>query len=210
MAAERRSISNSRPWPDTLSLRLGVRVGLVLALSVLSSSCLFKKAPMAFTPPPPRAQPTVRFDPVRLTAPPPLIVGNPASNVPQAPNAIAELPPPPVPKPAPRHPAVATAAPKPSTPAAAPETPAPRLGQVFTPDQQREYNRTIDESLERVKRALAIVSAKSLNAEQNEIANKIRTFQKQAEDAREQDLLTAVTLAKRADLLAQDLLERLP
>lgn len=91
-----------------------------------------------------------------------------------------------------------------------PEAPAPRLGQLFTPDQQREYNRSLDESLERVKRALSIVSGKSLNAEQSEIANKIRTFQKQAEEARDQDLLTAVTLAKRADVLAQDLLQRLP
>lgn len=123
---------------------------------------------------------------------------------------MAELPPPPARKPAPRRPVVATAPPK---PAAAPQpeaSPSPRLGQLFTPDQQREYNRTLDESLERVKRALAVVSAKPLSPEQSEIANKIRTFQKQAEQAREQDLLTAVTLAKRADVLARDLLERVP
>jgi len=32
----------------------------------------------------------------------------------------------------------------------------------------------------------------------------------QAEQTREQDLVTAVNLARRADLLAKDLLERLP
>jgi len=36
------------------------------------------------------------------------------------------------------------------------------------------------------------------------------TLQKQAEQARQEDLLTAVSLARRADQLAQDLLGRLP
>lgn len=104
---------------------------------------------------------------------------------------------------------VATPKPAPPTPSPAVET-APRLGQIFTPDQLRDYNRTLDESLDRVRRALAVVAGKNLNAEQGEIANRIRTFQKQAEQAREQDLVTAVSLARRADLLAQDLLGRLP
>jgi hypothetical protein len=39
---------------------------------------------------------------------------------------------------------------------------------------------------------------------------RIQTFQKQAEQARELDLVTAVNLARRADLLAQDLIKRLP
>jgi hypothetical protein len=51
---------------------------------------------------------------------------------------------------------------------------------------------------------------KPLTREQIDIRNRIRTFQKQAEQAREQDLVTAVSLARRADLLAKDLLERLP
>jgi hypothetical protein len=61
-----------------------------------------------------------------------------------------------------------------------------------------------------VNRALVIVEAKNLTPEQKEMAERIRTFRKQAEQAREQDLLTAVSLARRADLLAKDLLERLP
>jgi hypothetical protein len=86
----------------------------------------------------------------------------------------------------------------------------PQLGQIFTPDQTREYNRTLNDSLDRVRKALAVVAGKNLNAEQSEIANRIRTFERQAEQAREQDLVTAVSLARRADLLAQDLLDRLP
>jgi hypothetical protein len=76
--------------------------------------------------------------------------------------------------------------------------------------QLREYNQALDQSLERVRRALAIAAGKNLNADQSEIVNRIRTFQKQAEQAREQDLVTAVNLARRADLLAKDLVERLP
>jgi hypothetical protein len=88
-------------------------------------------------------------------------------------------------------------------------TPPPRLGQIFTAKQIREYNRSLDDSLNRVKKTLAVVERRNLNAEQREIAGRIRTFQRQAEDARNQDLVTAVSLARRADLLAQDLLARL-
>jgi len=54
------------------------------------------------------------------------------------------------------------------------------------------------------------VEGKNLTADQKATAERIRTFRKQAEQAREQDLMTAVILARRADLLAKDLLERLP
>jgi hypothetical protein len=61
-----------------------------------------------------------------------------------------------------------------------------------------------------VKRALETLGRKSLAGDQNDVVELIRTFQKQAEQAREQDLVTAVSLARRADLLARDLLQRLP
>lgn len=124
---------------------------------------------------------------------------------------LPPLPAPPKPAP-PKKPAVA-AAPKPATPSLPPEPepPAvPRLGQIFTQEQTREYNRSLDESLERVRKALAAIGNRTLTAEQSQIADSIRTFQRQAEQAREQDLLTAVNLARRADLLAKDLLGRLP
>jgi hypothetical protein len=81
---------------------------------------------------------------------------------------------------------------------------------MFTPEEQRENTRTLDESLDRVNRALAKIEGRNLTPEQKDIAERIRTLRKQAEQAREQDLLTAVSLAKRADLFAKDLLERLP
>jgi len=121
---------------------------------------------------------------------------------------IVAFPPPP-------RPAPATRRPPPAKPAAAPpaaiETPAtPRIAQIFTPAQLRENNRILDESLDRVERALEALGKRNLNTEQKDRVAQIRDFQKQAKQAREEDLVTAVSLAKHADLLAQDLLNRLP
>jgi hypothetical protein len=64
--------------------------------------------------------------------------------------------------------------------------------------------------LERVRRVLVAVVGRNLNRDLTEMVGRIQTFQRQAEQARETDLVTAVNLARRADLLAQDLLKRLP
>lgn len=82
----------------------------------------------------------------------------------------------------------------------------PRLGQIFTPEQARDYNRQLDDSLARVRNVLAVAQKRRLTGGQADMVNRIRTFQRQAEQAREQDLVTAVNLANRADLLARDLL----
>jgi superfamily II RNA helicase len=110
----------------------------------------------------------------------------------------------------PKRTPVAVAPKPPITATPAEPVPVPRLGQIFTQDQQREYTRTLEEALERVRKQVAAIERRSLNADQNRTLETIRTFQKQAEQAREEDLLTAVNLARRADLLAKDLLGRLP
>jgi len=185
----------------------------IFALSLASTSCLRQKTQArAFTPPPVRAQPTVpdtipdlpdapRIAIDKASIVPPLLPENPdlTGEIPDAPKRIA------------RRPAPVIAPPKPVAQGpAAPETVAPKLAQMFTPEELRENTRALDESLDRVNRILVIVEGKNLTADQKEIAERIRTFRKQAEQAREQDLLTAVSLARRADLLAKDLLERLP
>jgi len=180
----------------------------VIVLSTLSSSCWFQKKPVAFTPPPPRAQPKISTEVVRLPDPP-MIAGSAqlAPEIP-APNLqpLADLFPPPAERPAPHR---TTPAPVHTTPPAVTEQPPPpRLGPVIPADQRRAYTRTLDDSLERVRRALEFLATRNLNAEQAEAREKISTFQKQAEQAREQDLVLAVNLAKRADLLAQDLVAR--
>jgi len=186
----------------------------IFALSLASSSCLRQKTQArAFTPPPVRAQPTVPDVAPKLPEAPQIAV-DAASIVPpllpETPDLTAEIPD--APKRVARRPAPAVAAPKPAAQGpVAPETPVtPQLAQIFTPEELRENTRALDESLDRVNRALVSLEGKNLSPEQKEIAERIRTFRKQAEQAREQDLLTAVSLARRADLLAKDLLERLP
>jgi hypothetical protein len=183
---------------------------LLLALSLGSTSCWFHKSPRVFIPPPALQRPVIVAAPPEVPEAPEIDANATATSPSELPSSMPSAPPPP-PAP-PRRPATA-AAPRTTPPPAPPppETPPlPKLGQIFTAAQLREYNQTLDQSLERVRRALAIASGKNLNANQSEIVNRIRTFQRQAEQAREQDLVTAVNLARRADLLARDLLERLP
>jgi hypothetical protein len=183
---------------------------LLLVLSLGSTSCWFRKPPRAFVPPPARPKPVIVASPPEMPAAPEIDANATATLPSEVPGSIMPPAPPPSSPPA-RRPATAAAPRTTPPPAPQPEPPPlPRLGQIFTAAQLREYNQTLDQSLERVRRALAIAAGKNLNADQSEIVNRIRTFQKQAEQAREQDLVTAVNLARRADLLARDLLERLP
>ena len=184
---------------------------LLLVLSLGSTSCLFRKPPRAFVPPPAPPRPVIVAAPPEVPAAPEIDSQATATLSPELPSIMPTAPPPPPAAP-PRRPATATA-PRttPPSPVPQPETPPlPRLGQIFTAVQLREYNQALDQSLEEVRRVLTIAAGKNLNAAQTEIVNRIRTFQKQAEQAREQDLVTAVNLARRADLLARDLLDRLP
>ena len=147
-----------------------------------------------------------RLPPV-LPAPPLLTIDISALLPPDLPATVPDLPEPPKPQPRPRPPVVAG----PKTPPTLPEQPAtPKLGPLFTPEQTREYTKELADTLERVKRALTSLGRKRLNAEEVGTVERIRTFQKQAEQARQENLVTAVNLARRADLLAQDLLGRLP
>jgi len=167
---------------------------------------------MVFNPPPPHAQPrTPSSTPPQLPPPPQIAADTSANLAPQVPTSIPELAPPPQPKPQQKKSAT-VAAPRPVPPAPTEQAPQPpRLGQLFTPEQEREYNRNIDENLDRVKRALAILSRKNLNADQAESATRIAAFQKQAEQARDaHDLASADLLARRAATLAADLLTRVP
>lgn len=195
-------------WPR---FRLTGSRAFVLGVSVCLGGCTwmpFHKSARVFTPPPVQSN-TASLKPVPMLDRPDLEItmslGEPAF-----PEIEPELPGPPKPAAPPvRRPPVATA-PKPVQPPA-PETPsAPKIVQIFTPEQQREYIRELDESLQRVRRALDVVSRKNLTTEQSDAAERIRVFERQAEQARDQDLVTAVNLAKRADLLAKDLLDRLP
>lgn len=187
----------------------------VFALTLASTSCLRQKTQArVFTPPPVLARPPapvfegplpdapqIAADPADDAPPqlPPLTTET-LPEMPEAPKRVVRRPPVPTPV---RPPATGTSV-EPVAPVA------PRLAQMFTPEEFRQHTRDLDESLERVNRILTTVEGKNLTLEQKETAERIKTFRKQAEQVREQDLLTAVSLARRADLLAKDLLEHLP
>ncbi len=186
----------------------------ILALTLASTSCLRQKTQArVFIPPPSRPAIQVPQEPPALPEPPQ--IGTDPSQV--APPALPEMTPgvfgeiPDAPKRVAKRPPQRLEPPKPVTGPATPEPAAPpKLAQMFTPEEFRQNTKILEESLDSVTRTLAIVEGKNLTPEQKEIAERIRTFRKQAEQARDEDLLTAVSLAKRADLLAKDLLGRLP
>jgi len=186
----------------------------VLALTLATTGCLRQRTlARVFIPPPAHSQAQVPEPAGPLPSPPEITADVATMAAPPlpdtAPALIASFPE--APRRVPRRPAPHIDTPKPPPTVATPEpTAPPRLAQMFTPEEFRINTKALEESLERVNRALAIVEGKNLTADQKEMAERIKTFRKQAEQAREQDLLTAVSLAKRADLLAKDLLERLP
>jgi len=192
-------------------------IALLLALSTGSTSCFFRKPrPRVFVAPPPAPRPPIPTQVPEVSGPGEVNTIDAAGAAVEPPRRelgdvnvdFPRLPAPPEPR---RPPVVATPKPPPPPPPVQePPPPQLRLGQVFTAEQVREYNRSLDESLERVRNVLGSLAGKRLNPEQTEVVNRIRTFQNQAEQARDQDLVTAVSLARRADLLAQDLIGRLP
>ena len=86
----------------------------------------------------------------------------------------------------------------------------PRLAQILTPEESRRNNQDLDQYTDSARKALGRVAGRALTPEQKDIAERVQTYLTQAEQARDQDLVTAVNLARRADLLAKDLLDRLP
>jgi hypothetical protein len=192
---------------------------LVLPMALLLSSCRTKQADAAPPPPEPRVSRTPKPQPPVGPISEPQTVATLPDQQPVPPDAVPERPGPlvdqpeeeagPKPQPAPPRP-VASAPPPASESAAQPETPAaavPQLGQILSPDQRRQYNQVIDQAIRRAQERLEVVLANSrrLNEEQHTIIKRIQAFIRQAQEAREQDLMIAKNLADRAQLLADDL-----
>jgi len=173
------------------------------------TSCGFHhKAPRTFNPPPVTAKAPEPIPPTPEIASPPEVAFEPVVyDFPSQTDPSARFPALPAPR-ATRP--VATVPKPPPAPAETPSVPSLRLSQILTPEESRRNTQEFDQYTESVKRALTKVQGRNLTAEQRDLAERAQTFLTQAEQAREQDLVTAVNLAKRADLLAKDLLERLP
>lgn len=187
-------------------------VASLTLLLPLATSCGWFRKPARVPKP---AQIPVQTEPATPPPPPPLepppeipTTGPEAGKVPGA--EPQRLPPPPAPakRPSPAGPPV-SGGPSPEPAAAPPAVPAPQLRPMLTAAQRQELERSFNERVRRTQSILASVGRRSLSGEMADLANQVRTFLKQAEEARETDLLRANNLAERAEVLAQDLANRL-
>jgi len=149
-------------------------------------------------------------------APPPAPVpaSAPAASEPAPPSPVV---PPPKPKPepsqekaplAPQPPSPAQVAhpPKPKPVPAQPPAPPPAFGQILTPQQQTELRRSYQQSAQFARQTLSQLSGRALSQDQADTANRVRSFLSQADEAQSKDPSVAAQLARRAELLARDLL----
>jgi len=191
-----------------MNARLRMAVALLLVAFALTSCRLFHKPKPL--PPPLRLPPQIQKapPPPPPLEPPPQV---PASSPVQGPPGLPQEEPLALPPPPPEKKRPSPAGPRAPAPAEAPPpaAPAPQLRPVLTPAQQQELERSVGERIARARSVLASISRKRLTREQANMAEQIRTFLKQAEEARGTDLLRANNLAERAEVLAQDLANRL-
>jgi len=202
---------------------LGLLATAALALALLlAPGChpVWKKKPRQLPPTPiPQAKPRKSVE-VQTPTPPEIDAPeDPAAEAP--PPSIEELgtiqvPPPPRPRATKRgnrakqHAIAeepAAEVPPAETP---PPAPQPRLGEMLTPEELREHAISFDRSLRESRSMLAQILKHKLTTDQSQSVARIQTFLRQAEEARRSDLVAAVNLARRAELLAKDLLDQLP
>ncbi len=150
-------------------------------------------------PPPPPASETSTPQPSPATT-------NPTQASPYQVNKPAPIPAPAArkasrPSAPPQNPQPAATAP--ASPAA--PVPAPQLVDVVPPDQQRQLNAAIDQSLSRAQASLAGIANRELNKDQQALVEQIRNLMQQAQASRGSDLPGAKSLAERAEVLAKDL-----
>jgi hypothetical protein len=159
---------------------------------------------------PPPQQPV---SPAPTPAPAPQTPPSPPTTVPAKDETLYQQNKPPDQPPAPKH-AARPANPAPATPPAqAPATPppadSPHLGDILTPDQEKQYNAAIDQSLAQAQTSLASINTHPRTKEQDATVAQVLNFIQQAQKARKDDLAAAKSLAERAEVLAHDLAESL-
>jgi hypothetical protein len=211
------SCSSSRLRSGMFNPVRSIPVSAVMLTALLggmlsTSGCLFQKKQTArvFIPPPPQRPNPAALRPPPIPELPDVRVESTATfNLATLVSMNVELPPPPAPPPKPT-PAPPARRPVASSPPPIEAPTPPKIVQLFSPEQEREKNRELDDSLTSVQRSLDMLAKKNLSADQRERVAQIQDFLMQARQSREQDLVTAVNLAKRADTLARDLLSHLP
>jgi hypothetical protein len=151
------------------------------------------------------------FPPAARTAPAEPMEQPPVQTAPVPSDPPPALPPPTVAPP----PVEETTQPKrpvrrPSRPATTPTAPANasqplRLGEMLTPEQERQYNLAMDQCLQRAQANIGRVSKRQLSKEQQGVVFQVQSFIEQAQSTRKTNLTAAKSLAERADVLAREL-----
>ncbi len=192
-----------------------------LALLVSTASSCHKKqvavpVPSEPTPAPaaesPHQQPAAPTQPATApaaTTPAPAAPAAPRDESQYQKNKPADQPPPPKHAPHPAAPASTTPAPQSPPPSTAPPADTPRLGDILTPEQQRQYNTAIDVSLAHAQASLGFISTRQLTNEQQATVAEIQNFIQQAQEKRKNELAAAKSLAERAEVLSHDLVASL-
>jgi hypothetical protein len=178
-----------------------------MTLATLLGGCwpARKKKPvlLPFPPPPPAAAKPAPKPAATLPVPPSVPIG-PAPQ-PLPPPVLPDQPAPAKKTPRPRRKIVAPVLPK----ADPPPAPAPQLSELLSDERRRQYDAEFSKNVAQARGVLNQLTGRNLNVANRKTADRVRTFLDQAEAEKVRDLVTALQLAKRADLLAQDLLDSL-
>ena len=144
---------------------------------------------------------TDALPPVETVVPPPTPAATAAAPLPVEP-AHTKPPPPPH-----RQPAEASSDTQAEQPA---RTPPPQISPQLSPGDQASMRRTTDEDTNVAQKNLRQANGKVLNAAQQDLVEKIRSFLAQSEEAgKGGDWSRAQTLAQKARLLSVELVESL-
>jgi hypothetical protein len=178
------------------------RLQAMVLFLVWETACHKRPVAVPVPPPPARNQPAPQ-----TTAPAAASseVPNPATTThAQEPSPYQVNKPPPAP--AARKPARSAATPAPGPAASpAPAESSPKLGDILSADQQKQYSASIDQSLSHAQASLNSIRERQLNKDQQAQLEQIRNFLQQAQATRGSDLAGAKSLAERAEVLARDL-----
>jgi len=168
-------------------------IPLVFLLAVSAIACRKKAQPVLAVP----AAPAATTAPVEPLEQPPQQTPATTQPPPVLPQPTVAPPPPEdvsQPKRSARRPS------RPSTPAA-PVTSPPanqplRLGEMLTPEQERQYNTAMDQSLQRANSNIARVLKRQLSKEQQGVVAQVQSFIEQAQSTRKTNLTAAKSLAE--------------
>jgi hypothetical protein len=183
-------------------------ISLLVSAGIIGTGC--EKKHLNFSPPPlPQPQQTSVPAPQELPEPP-AIQPEPGQSVMPVPSQPPEVPPPPAapsPQPRPRRNSTDTRVQPPAAEVPAPAQPSEplRLGTLTTPEQERDLNVQIDQSLNNAEANLRALQNRALTKDQEGAVAQVRNFLRQAREMRNSDLAGARSLARRGEILAGDL-----